>query len=140
MQLRSARLSPAFASCLLAAPGGGFGPAERTAPGSGRQWLGLLQGFLFAQATWKVEGRCLLFLCWLLFFFFIIDFHMMAFEDHRCHSLASCSLCSCALMSPTPLVIGLGCCCRPRRLVVLQGHVCSGLGGWAPPLQLPGPR
>ena len=27
-------------------------------------------------------------------FFFLIDFYMMAFADHKCHSLASCSLCS----------------------------------------------
>ena len=110
----------------------------------GQAVAGVLRGFS-AQAAWKVKGRCLLFLRWLrgflfFFFFFLIDFHMMVFADHKCHSPASCSLWPCALMSPTPLEVGLGCCCSPRRLVVLQGRVCSGLGGWAPPLQLPGPR
>lgn len=41
-------------------------------------------------------------------------------------------------MSLTPLESRLGCCCSPHRLVVLQGHVYSWLGGWAPALQLPG--
>ena len=63
-------------------PGGGFGPAERTAPGSGRQWLGC-SGAFSAQAAWKVKGRCLLFLRWLrgfLFFFFFFFFNRFPYD------------------------------------------------------------
>lgn len=60
--------------------------------------------------------------------FVSIDIHMMAFADYKL--MGSCSSCPCAPMSSNPaLEWRFGCCCSPCRVVVLQGHVCSGLWG-----------